>query len=73
VHAPLSVSTCIVGMSSARGIHLDERFHEGGQKGGIHLRLEAHIWTVGLGQGLNIMAEWRRAIELSLGNEDWTT
>jgi hypothetical protein len=32
---------------------LDDRFHEGCQKGGIHLRLEAPIYgPVGLGQGV---------------------
>jgi hypothetical protein len=33
--------------------NLDDRFHEGCQKGGIHLRLEAPIYgPVGLGQGV---------------------
>jgi hypothetical protein len=40
-------------VSTPRDCSLDDRFHEGCQKGGIHLRLEAPIYgPVGLGQGV---------------------
>ena len=43
---------------------LDDRFHEGCQKGGIHLRLEAPIYgPVDLGQGVE--TPWPRGGERS--------
>src|ERR1700731_3611179 len=51
---------------------LDDRFHEGSHNGGIHLSFsDSYIGRVSqpMERG-QAMAAWRRAIELSLGDED---
>src|ERR1700681_500964 len=52
--------------------HLDDRFHESCHNGGIHLGFsDSYIGRVSRRwSGVEIMAAWRRAIELSLGDED---
>ena len=49
----------------------DDRFHESCHFGGIHPGLlDSYIGAVSPNGGVEVMAAWRRAIELSLGDED---